>query len=146
MHPLAIEDLIHSHGRGRSKADYYPKHLFLRMMCHRIAPEDDLSLDASLGHIPVDPSTITRSESPEPMEMDHNEEKDIDTTHDGTVVGSPDLRKSSGSAAARDIEATAAEKHRPRPPLRHSSWSSTILNIARKVCLWLSLTRRHDVI
>lgn len=36
MHPLSIEDLLHQRGHARSKADYYPKHLFIRVLCHTL--------------------------------------------------------------------------------------------------------------
>lgn len=36
MHPLSIEDLLHRRGHSRSKADYYPKHLFIRVLCHTL--------------------------------------------------------------------------------------------------------------
>ena len=35
MHPLSIEDLLHR-SHARSKADYYPKHLFIRVLCHTL--------------------------------------------------------------------------------------------------------------
>ncbi|KZT67335.1 hypothetical protein DAEQUDRAFT_767243 [Daedalea quercina L-15889] len=77
MHPLAIEDVIHQHGNNaRSKADYYPQHLFLRILCHRLASEDDQSAD----EVPDDTENmeldgIPRSESPGPMEESDYEQK-----------------------------------------------------------------------
>lgn len=46
MHPLSIEDLLHRRSHSRSKADYYPKHLFIRVLCHtlgssRVSRESD---------------------------------------------------------------------------------------------------------
>ncbi|KAI0055426.1 hypothetical protein BV25DRAFT_1815607 [Artomyces pyxidatus] len=42
MHPLALEDVLHQRGQARSKADYYPQHLFLRILSHMVgaAPEE----------------------------------------------------------------------------------------------------------
>ncbi|KAJ7485855.1 magnesium transporter [Mycena latifolia] len=57
LHPLALEDLFHVHARARSKADYYPGHLFLRILCHQLAEADE-SLVAS------DP--VTEVPRPEP--------------------------------------------------------------------------------
>ncbi|KAH9832551.1 uncharacterized protein C8Q71DRAFT_860939 [Rhodofomes roseus] len=71
MHPLAIEDVIHQHGNNaRSKADYYPQHLFLRILCHRLASEDQwyTTDDDSDDPSSIDPGKIPRSESPGPME------------------------------------------------------------------------------
>ncbi|KAI0829056.1 hypothetical protein BC628DRAFT_1315896 [Trametes gibbosa] len=59
MHPLALEDLLHQRGHARSKADYYPQHLFLRVLCHSLTNEDD-SGSPSISHLP-------RSDSPSPM-------------------------------------------------------------------------------
>lgn len=36
LHPLAIEDVLHTRDHSRSKADYYSKHLFIRAVCHRL--------------------------------------------------------------------------------------------------------------
>lgn len=36
MHPLSVEDLLHRGGHALSKADYYPKHLFIRVLCHTL--------------------------------------------------------------------------------------------------------------
>lgn len=37
MHPLSVEDLLHHRtGHALSKADYYPKHLFIRVLCHTL--------------------------------------------------------------------------------------------------------------
>lgn len=137
MHPLAIEDLIHQHGRARSKADYYPKHLFMRILCHRLAPDDDMSLDASLGHVPLDPSAIPRTASPEPMDMDHYDEKGLESMDEGrTMHNSPGVGAKDKGIGARDVESSPADRPvRPRPVARHSSWSSTLLHFAKKVSI-----------
>jgi len=36
MHPLSVEDLLNRGGHALSKADYYPKHLFIRVLCHTL--------------------------------------------------------------------------------------------------------------
>ncbi|GLB43551.1 putative corA-like Mg2+ transporter protein [Lyophyllum shimeji] len=75
LHPLAIEDLFHTRSQNRSKADYYPKHLFLRVLCHELGNGDAGagagSESAAYG------STLTdapRSESPVP----HREHGDLE--------------------------------------------------------------------
>ncbi|KAI0640257.1 hypothetical protein C8Q77DRAFT_1153132 [Trametes polyzona] len=68
MHPLALEDVLHQRGHARSKADYYPQHLFLRVLCHSLSCEDDNG-SISISHLP-------RSDSPEPIDDDNGEESD----------------------------------------------------------------------
>ncbi|KDR85830.1 hypothetical protein GALMADRAFT_51400 [Galerina marginata CBS 339.88] len=60
LHPLALEDVFHGHSRNRSKADYYTRHLFLRVLCHELADE----------HQPFEHSytNAPRSDSPEPID------------------------------------------------------------------------------
>jgi hypothetical protein len=36
-----LEDILHERGHNHSKADYYPDHLFLRVLCHTLEIEDD---------------------------------------------------------------------------------------------------------
>ncbi|PPR02708.1 hypothetical protein CVT26_009811 [Gymnopilus dilepis] len=36
LHSLALEDILHERGHTHSKADYYPGHLFLRVLCHSL--------------------------------------------------------------------------------------------------------------
>ena len=40
MHPLALEDVLNGNPHTRSKADYYSRHLFFRVLCHVLAAED----------------------------------------------------------------------------------------------------------
>lgn len=42
MHPLSVEDILHlgRHSHTLSKADYYPKHLFIRVLCHTLGSAD----------------------------------------------------------------------------------------------------------
>ncbi|VDB86254.1 unnamed protein product [Peniophora sp. CBMAI 1063] len=39
MHPLSLEDILHAGRHARSKADYYPQHLFIRVLCHTLGSE-----------------------------------------------------------------------------------------------------------
>jgi Mg2+ and Co2+ transporter CorA len=52
LHPLALEDVLHQSPRSTllSKADYYPQHLFLRVLCHTLTKDesDDLENDEIL--------------------------------------------------------------------------------------------------
>jgi hypothetical protein len=69
IHPLALEDVLHQGSRStRSKADYYPKHLFLRILCHELEDPDELIADQGMS--PAYGSTLTempRSCSPPPF-------------------------------------------------------------------------------
>ncbi|KAI0307651.1 hypothetical protein B0F90DRAFT_1829577 [Multifurca ochricompacta] len=75
MHPLSIEDLLHRHGHARLKADYYPKHLFLRVLCHtfgstaRSSQGSDMvagSHAASSSRMPI--TNLPRSSSPQRLD------------------------------------------------------------------------------
>lgn len=47
LHPLALENVLRVHARARSKADYYPRHLFLRVLCHELGEEDGVEADSN---------------------------------------------------------------------------------------------------
>ncbi|KAH9951017.1 hypothetical protein B0H21DRAFT_818847 [Amylocystis lapponica] len=51
IHPLAVEDILHQHGSVRSKADYYPNHLFLRVLCHKLSEHDADASSATNEHL-----------------------------------------------------------------------------------------------
>ncbi|KAF9486595.1 magnesium transporter [Pholiota conissans] len=86
LHPLALEDVFHGHKGNRSKADYYTKHLFLRVLCHELVEDDDLPTN-SLGSFTDAP----RSSSPEPISYFSPE--DGDKTIDNSTE---ELAKSGG--------------------------------------------------
>ena len=75
MHPLALEDIFYARKQHRSKADYYPKHLFLQVLCHELkdVDEDDEPSQALIG--------IPLSSSPEPMSEDENSGDVTDDDH-----------------------------------------------------------------
>ncbi|KAF8585122.1 hypothetical protein K439DRAFT_1082558 [Ramaria rubella] len=56
LHPLSLEDVLHQRDHIRSKADYFVKHLFLRVLCHSLGSS---SVKAN-EHI----TTLPRSASP----------------------------------------------------------------------------------
>ncbi|KAJ8475432.1 hypothetical protein ONZ45_g15609 [Pleurotus djamor] len=89
IHPLALEDVLHQRDLNRSKADYYNKHLFLRVLCHELLDPEDTStyipphMSTSLrakaysGH-PARGSTLTelpRSTSPAPFTPEDQENR-----------------------------------------------------------------------
>ncbi|KAI0701239.1 hypothetical protein C8T65DRAFT_741768 [Cerioporus squamosus] len=67
LHPLALEDVLHQRGHARSKADYYPQHLFVRVLIHTLSNESDAS--SSISHLP-------RSESPTNIGDDDEDDDD----------------------------------------------------------------------
>ncbi|KAL4250316.1 CorA metal ion transporter (MIT) family protein [Abortiporus biennis] len=75
MHPLALEDVLHQRGHARSKADYYHKHLFLRVLCHSLTNEEEPPTNNYSFHMP-------RSSSPIPM----SDEEDDEDSFDGKVA------------------------------------------------------------
>ncbi|KAL4068945.1 hypothetical protein V8B97DRAFT_2024594 [Scleroderma yunnanense] len=102
LHPLAVEDILHKRGQSRSKSDYYPKHLFVRVLSHtlhdpdspntREAPEDlnteDEDNDDANEEL-RDP--IRRESSPVPMDSgldEKNNSQQNDGEEDRTVFGS----------------------------------------------------------
>ena len=84
LHPLALEDVLANRGPAHSKADYYSKHLSLRIQCHTIQSEDEESLQLLTKS--AFEKELTRSNSPESMTAD--EEKLADSTAGMTLIGS----------------------------------------------------------
>ncbi|KAI0937315.1 hypothetical protein AcW1_001327 [Taiwanofungus camphoratus] len=84
MHPLALEDVLHQSRNSRSKADYYPQHLFLRILCHSLSSDEADPFDTSFTELP-------RSDSPEPVD---DESDDENATGDGVAAAG----KESGGA------------------------------------------------
>jgi len=62
LHPLSLEDLLHVPGRPRSGADYYKRHLFIRVLSH--------TLNRGGDEEPNLLEQIVRSSSPEPFELE----------------------------------------------------------------------------
>ncbi|OCH92983.1 hypothetical protein OBBRIDRAFT_790708 [Obba rivulosa] len=53
LHPLALEDVLHQRGNARSKVDYYPQHLFIRILRHTLASDkDNSSVDDAVTELP----------------------------------------------------------------------------------------------
>ncbi|KAH8094648.1 hypothetical protein BXZ70DRAFT_946975 [Cristinia sonorae] len=92
MHPLALEDVLHQRGHARSKADYYQKHLFLRILCHTLS-HDEVDGADSVTHLP-------RSASPEPLEDDADSEDETwKSKGQAAVFGMDDEKTVYGSAS-----------------------------------------------
>ena len=76
MHPLSVEDVLHMGGHTLSKADYYPKHLFIRVLCHTLGSANGTSqcLTTAAGSAGLSSSPpftdIPRSASPQHFNFD----------------------------------------------------------------------------
>jgi hypothetical protein len=66
MHPLSVEDLLNRGGHALSKADYYPKHLFIRVLCHTLDSAACLSQDSTA---PPPLTDLPRSASPQRLDQ-----------------------------------------------------------------------------
>ncbi|KAF8203846.1 magnesium transporter [Pholiota molesta] len=57
LHSLALEDILHEQGNNHSKADYYPGHLFIRILSHTVELtelEDKVEgFDSSASYTPL---------------------------------------------------------------------------------------------
>ncbi|KAF9535692.1 hypothetical protein CPB83DRAFT_754377 [Crepidotus variabilis] len=42
LHSLALEDILHERGHNQSKADYYPGHMFIRVLCYTVVQDDSV--------------------------------------------------------------------------------------------------------
>ena len=74
MHPLALEDVLHFRKNARSKADYYMKHLFLRVLCHTLCSDEELAETSGESSF----TDLPRSSSPTPMEYHEDEDASFD--------------------------------------------------------------------
>ena len=79
LHPLALEDVLNGNPHTRSKADYYARHLFLRVLCHELASDEE---PTPLGEL--------RSQSFDSLE---DEEVEGESISDDTKNGEPLTRK-----------------------------------------------------
>ncbi|KAF9235159.1 hypothetical protein BU15DRAFT_65132 [Melanogaster broomeanus] len=90
LHPLAVEDVIHQRRQSRSKADYYPRHLFIRILSHTLEDsKSNLNSDTS-RYIPeaIDEEDqprepIRRASSPGPMTSADYRHKEFFSDSDG---------------------------------------------------------------
>lgn len=95
LHPLAVEDILHPRGQSRSKTDYYPKHLFIRVLSHTLYDPDSPGTYEAPGDLVAEPSQelrepIRRESSPGPMDPDEKDNPQQNgSDEDRTVLGSP---------------------------------------------------------
>ncbi|KAG6811459.1 hypothetical protein H0H92_007282 [Tricholoma furcatifolium] len=90
LHPLALEDVFHTRSSTRSKADYYTKHLFLRVLCHQLGAGDEYTGHTESAAFGSTLNGVSRSHSPEPVEKYGEEglngEEDEGTMYDSTTM------------------------------------------------------------
>jgi hypothetical protein len=83
MHPLSVEDVLHLGGHTLSKADYYHKHLFIRVLCHTLGSANYTSQGSTTaaGSIGLSSSAsfndIPRSASPHHFNFDEKHGKGV---------------------------------------------------------------------
>ncbi|KAJ6570112.1 magnesium transporter [Mycena vulgaris] len=103
LHPLALEDVFHTRSQTRSKADYYTKHLFLRILCHELGdPDDPILSSAAQGSTLTD---LPRSDSPTPF------------TDDDAEMEMRELGKGDFGEDEKTLAGTANSSRRKRRPL-----------------------------
>ena len=101
LHPLALEDLLSDRKLARSKSDYFPKHLFLRIVCHELMDEKEATT--------YFPNT-KRSASPSRMSSQATLAEDEDAAISEKGTGLRKRRK------ARDLEASIDSQSSFRAP------------------------------
>ncbi|KAH7886321.1 hypothetical protein F5I97DRAFT_1879408 [Phlebopus sp. FC_14] len=116
LHPLAVEDVLQCGSRNRSKADYYAKHLFVRVLSHTLDHPENVLTDTS-RFIPEDTDNqllprqpVRRATSPGPMTATDylRKESIIDNDLKGRSGSSDEDRTVFGSAPATWARAASA--------------------------------------
>jgi hypothetical protein len=116
-----LEDVFHTRSQNRSKADYYSKHLFLRILCHELGnPDEPYGESAALG------STLTelpRSDSPVPYDDDDLEMQELgknDFGDDEKTLHGNSTRKRPLLPTTRSDLGTTRSRASTRPGLKRS--------------------------
>ncbi|KAG6911291.1 hypothetical protein DXG01_002130 [Tephrocybe rancida] len=138
LHPLALEDLFHTRSQNRSKADYYTKHLFLRVLCHQLALDDEpagSSETAAFGSTLADvarTSSPTEFDDPD-IEKDAMREEDEGTMYDSGTMSRGGTMKKRRRLIPRLLRAeTDLEGGRPSSRVSQSSLGKLMKGAAAK--------------
>ncbi|KAI6031228.1 hypothetical protein PISMIDRAFT_88428 [Pisolithus microcarpus 441] len=137
LHPLAVEDVLHRRSHLRSKADYYPKHLFVRVLSHTLydpdVPErnealEDLASDSpdaedSGGNSELLGEQIRRESSPEPGFF---AEKDDSTPTTSRADTPRPFRRKSSIMKRRLAQGDVEDK--PGPPKGRTFWPTAVVS------------------
>ena len=88
IHPLALEDVLTQRGHARSKADYYPQHLFIRVLNHTLSAEDERAGGTLAGQLREQVAQVGVGAEGEGVEPGGTGEGD---GHDAVVLGDLDV-------------------------------------------------------
>ncbi|KAH7099866.1 hypothetical protein BKA62DRAFT_640541 [Auriculariales sp. MPI-PUGE-AT-0066] len=127
VHPLALEDILLSHGQSRSKSSYYAKHLFLRLTSHSIIDDDDDDAqmqDDFEPHI----TDLPRSSSPAEMMDDEEEEGMPRSSRDRPSFSLFRRRTTTTMWPTQDVESRPSGSSFQTNKLRHASHDSEIVS------------------
>lgn len=101
LHPLSLESVLQHRGNARSKADYYTKHLFLRVLCHTLSEDDD---HASIS--------IQDDDDHGDDEQEDEEDEDEDSPSGPTDVENLTAQNCTRFADAQDVKANKNARNR----------------------------------
>ncbi|KAG6887621.1 hypothetical protein C0992_011444 [Termitomyces sp. T32_za158] len=121
LHPLSLEDIFHTPSQTRSKADYYNRHLFLRVLCHVLGQEDETAAartdSMTYGTMLMDgPRSETPSAMSDPDRLDKEavREEDDYTMYDNETTSGREKKRgrllSLFHVAPNDLEGTLAHR------------------------------------
>lgn len=114
-----MEDVFHGHSRNRSKADYYTKHLFIRVLCHELLPDGHIASNDGYAY-----TSGPRTSSPEPMNPypeEDDEEKKMDTAknsvdrHSTLVQRRNNTKRSILPTNRDDVKPSSGNRKAPSP-------------------------------
>lgn len=97
IHPLVIEDVIHGRQTYSSKADYYNKHLFVRMLCHTLKADDDHSPNTIEPNAPRPAVSRSNTTPPPAYESRTGTVSENQAAVDHKFVSEDDLNASQGT-------------------------------------------------
>lgn len=129
LHPLSLEDVLHRrHGHIRSKADYYSRHLFIRLLCHTLGNPSDDPLDiAPVMYQSTNITDAPRSMSPGGYDFNEKGDENGDISSGGSLPRRRTTMMSRKETKQPDIE------HGPKEELtlldRTDSTTEALLNL-----------------
>ncbi|KAF8913152.1 hypothetical protein CPB84DRAFT_1833411 [Gymnopilus junonius] len=129
LHSLALEDILHERGHTHSKADYYPGHLFLRVLCH--------SLEQSIQE------SGSTSEDSSSDSVLHDSKKTEVAQDEIEILMAGDVRKtSSGARSDTSSSSKPAASLPPDPQDDKGKGKTKSESLATNKLLGLSLKKR----
>ncbi|KAG8813777.1 hypothetical protein FRC17_001431 [Serendipita sp. 399] len=100
LHPLSIEDILHSGATTRSKADYYSRHLFLHVLCHSLTTKRSS---------PLKPKYLQDDSGSSGEESESTEVEDDETDNEQEVIEEDNRR-----ALLRRVTRRRGRRHRTK--------------------------------